>query len=159
RDARRKLPARSEPYWRQIVPGTFVGYRKGKRAAAWIARQRKGDGYAEQRIGTPDDQADADGAVVLSYGQAVDLATAIQVEQRQARPKHYGDGLTLNGVVDAYLDEQLAGRGSEKISRQMWERHGRAGIGAVLVTKLAAPDLRRWHKDMLQKPPTVRGKV
>ena len=51
RDARAKLKARGEPYWRQIVPGTFVGYRKGKRASAWIVRQRAlTGGYAEQRI-------------------------------------------------------------------------------------------------------------
>ena len=55
REARARLKARTEPYWRQIVPGTFLGYRKGRRATAWIVRQRQGAGYGERRIGTPDD--------------------------------------------------------------------------------------------------------
>lgn len=159
REARLKLPARREPYWVELVPGTAIGYMRGARDVSWFVRQRLAGKYAKQRLGTPDDYAPADGAVVLSYAQAVSLATNIQVDKREARPRHYGDGLTLNGVVDAYIEEQLAGKGSEKISQQMWDRHGRQSIGARLLTALAAPDLRRWHKDMLKKPPTVRGKV
>ena len=159
REARRKIEARSEPYWRQIVPGTFIGLRKGKKASAWIARQRQGDNYIEQRIGTPDDHADADGEVVLTYAQAVGLATTLQVEKREPRPKHYADGVTLNAVVDGYFEEHLAGKGSERNSTQQWNRHGRKSIGERLVTALDAPDLRRWHRGMAAKAPTVRGKV
>ncbi|WP_447585856.1 tyrosine-type recombinase/integrase [Pseudoxanthomonas mexicana] len=159
RDARAKLAARGEPYWRQVVPGTFIGYRKGKKAVAWIARQRQGDGYAEQRIGTPDDHAPADGQVVLTYAQAVALATTLQVEERAPRPKHYRDGLTLAKVVDTYFDEHLAGKGSEKIARQSWARHGADGIGHKLVTALDAPALRKWHKGLAAKAPVIRGKV
>lgn len=159
RDARLKLSARSEPYWRQIVPGTFIGYRKGKRATAWIVRQRSGDGYAEQRIGTPDDHAGADGAVVLSYGQAVKLATTVQVEQRQAAPRHYGDGLTLAEVMQSYIDGHLAGKGSQTVTQLQFDRHIRDDIGRKLVTQLDAPVLRKWHKALANKPPTIRGKV
>ncbi|WP_394694893.1 tyrosine-type recombinase/integrase [Pseudoxanthomonas japonensis] len=159
REARIKLAARSEPYWRQIVPGTFVGYRKGKKAVAWVARQRQADGYIEQRIGTPDDHAPADGQVVLSYAQAVALATTLQVEERAPRPKHYRDGLTLDRVLTAYFDEHLAGKGSETIARQSWALHGAESIGRKLVTALDAPALRKWHKALATKAPVVRGKV
>lgn len=39
REMRLKLKARTEPYWRQIVPGTFVatGAEAGQR---WVARQQ-----------------------------------------------------------------------------------------------------------------------
>lgn len=159
REARLKLKPRKEPYWRQIVPGTFLGYYRGKREAAWIVRQREADGYRHQRIGTPDDHAHADGQVVLSYAQAVPLATTIQVEERAPRPRHYRDGLTLHSVVSAYFDEHLAGKGSEKVARQSWARHGEHQIGAKLVTALDAPALRKWHKALAMKPPTIRGKV
>lgn len=160
RDARLRLPGRREPYWIEIVPGTAIGYMRGSRDVSWFVRQRVAGKYLKKRLGTPDDHAPADGAVVLTYAQAVALATKTQVEQREsAFPRHYGDGLTLNDIVDAYLDEHLAGRGSESISRQQWERHGRSSIGVRLLGSLDAPDLRKWHKAMTMKPPTIRGKV
>ncbi len=159
RDARAKLLARSEPYWRQIVPGTFIGYRKGKRGASWIVRQRQPEGYAEQRIGTADDQGDADGDVVLTYRQAVARSQNVQVEVRAPLPRHYADGLTLNKVMQDYIDEHLAGKGSEKVTRQQVARHIEDSIGKKLVTALDAKALRKWHRDMANKPPTNRGKV
>lgn len=160
RDARAKLKANAEPYWRLIVPGTFLGYRKGKRASAWVVRQRaQAGGYTEQRIGTPDDHAAPDGAVVLSYGQAVKVATMTQVEQRNAAPRHYGDGLTLNAVMRAYIDDHLEGKGSHAVTVLQHGRHIEHGIGKKLVTQLTADDLRKWHKAMAGKPRTIRGKV
>jgi integrase len=160
RDARAKLKVRGEPYWRAIVPGTFIGYRKGKRASAWILRQRAAfGGYAEERIGAPDDQADADGAVVLSYAQAVKAATTTQLGRRKPIARHYGDGLTINAVMQTYIDEHLQGRGSQAVTEQQHGRHIAGGIGKLLVTECDAPTLRKWHKAMAAKPRTIRGKV
>lgn len=159
REARAKLKPRGEPYWRQIVPGTFIGLRKGKTGSTWVARQRQGTRYVEQRIGIADDHATADGTVVLSYAQAVTLTTTRQLEARHARPKHYGDGLTLNEVGEVYFREHLAGRGSDKNSRGSWAMHVEASIGEKLVPALSAEKLRRWHRDVAAKPPTRRGKV
>lgn len=158
REARLKLAPRKEPYWRQIVPGTFLGYYRGARGSAWLVRQREGDGYRAQRIGTPDDHAAADGAVVLSYAQAVRLATTTQLEAREARPKHYADGLTLDQVMADYFDGHLSGKGSEKIARQSYALHA-GGLGTKLVSALNAEALRKWHKGIATKPPTNRGKV
>jgi integrase len=169
RDARGKLKARGEPYWRAIVAGTFLGYRKGKRASAWVARQRAtGGGYAEQRIGTPDDHAAADGAVVLSYAQAVKLATTMQLEDRQPLPRHYADGLTLNDVFDQYLEDRQVTPGGRfgrvmptstaDVSRGTWNLRVRDGIGAKMVTALDAKALRKWHAALITHAPTCRGK-
>jgi integrase len=169
RDARGKLKARGEPYWRAIVAGTFIGYRKGKRASAWVARQRStAGGYAEQRIGTPDDHATADGAVVLSYAQAVKLATTMQLEDRQPLPRHYADGLTLNDVFDQYLQDRQVTPGGRfgrvmptstaDVSRGTWNLRVREGIGAKMVTALDAKALRKWHAALITQPPTCRGK-
>lgn len=155
REARSKLTPRKEPYWRQIVPGTFLGYYRGARGSAWLVRQREGDGYRAQRIGTPDDQAAADGAVVLSYAQAVRMATTTQLEARTPRPKHYADGQTLDSIMEAYFDGHLAGKGSEKIARQSYRLHAGA-IGSKLVTALDAAALRKWHKAIAMRPPARR---
>ncbi len=153
-----KLPPRKEPYWRQIVPGTFVGYYRGARGAAWLVRQREAAGYRAQRLGTPDDHTEADGAVVLTYAQAVRMATTTQLEARTARPKHYADGQTLDAVLEDYFDSHLAGKGSEVISRQSYKLHADT-IGGKLVTALAADTLRKWHKAIAARAPTNRGKV
>ncbi|MEP6633045.1 MAG: hypothetical protein ABJA62_02440 [Luteimonas sp.] len=113
---------------------------------------------AEQGIGTPDDLGTADGAVVLSYAQAVAKAQAVQVEARQPQPRHYGEGLKLNDVMDYYLDAQLAGKGSKYDSRRSWALHGTGSISTRLVTSLDADTLRKWHKAMAAKAPTRRGK-
>jgi integrase len=163
------LKARGEPYWRAIVAGTFIGYRKGKRASAWVARQRStAGGYAEQRIGTPDDLVTADGAVVLSYAQAVKLATTMQVEGRQPLPRHYADGLTLNDVFNQYLEDRQATPGGRfgrvmptstaDVSLGTWNLRVRDGIGAKMVTALDAKALRKWHAALITQPPTCRGK-
>lgn len=169
RDARGKLKPRGEPYWRQIVPGTFIGLRKGKTGSAWIVRQRVGDGYQEQRIGTADDHAAADGTVVLSYAQAVKLATTTQVEAREAMPRHYADGDTLNSVVKKYLEERQVTPGGRsnrvmaastaKVLEQFWNLHGKDGIGMKLVTALDAKALRKWHAGLAVIAPRTRGKV
>lgn len=156
--ARARLKPRTEPYWRQVVAGTFLGYRKGKRASAWVVRQRNGYGsYAEQRIGTPDDGAErADGDVVLTYAQAIERAQQVQVQERRPIARHYGEGQTLNDVLAVYFAEHLAGRGSETIARQSIARHVEHGIGRKLVTALDASALRQWHKALAGKPPAKR---
>lgn len=167
-DARLRLKPRKEPYWRQIVPGTFLGLAKGSRASSWIVRQRQGSGYAAQRIGTPDDHASADGAVVLTYAQAVRKATEVQVEKREPAPRHYADGQTLNQIVEDYIQhrtETPGGRTGRVMSddnatatRQVWARYS-GRLGASLVTALDAKALRTWHTDIAKTPPTKRGKV
>lgn len=159
REARLKLKPRKEPYWRQIIPGTFLGLYRGKRESAWILRQRIDGAYKASRLGTPDDYATADGSVVLSYAQAVKMATTTQAEERAPRPRHYSDGQTLNALLDEYFTHHLAGRGSELDSRRFWALHGAGGIGTKLVTAHSADSIRKWHKSLASKPPNNRGKA
>jgi integrase len=159
---------RKEPYWRQIQIGTFIGYAKGARTSSWIVRQRTAHGYISQRIGTPDDYAHADGDVVLSYNQAVKRATTLQAEARAPAPRHYGDGVTLDNIVTAYLEARQTTPGGRqnrvmsednaKTARQSWERYGQA-IGKKLVTAIDAKALKTWHAQVAKTPPTKRGKV
>lgn len=156
RDARYKLRSRREPYWKELVPGTAVGYYKGERDVGWFVRQRTAGRYRKQRIGTPDDVRAADGDVVLTYRQAVERATGLQLEARQVIPRHYSDGQTLNTVLDDYLAGQLAGKGSESTARGAIARHVRDGIGQKLITAIDAAALRKWHRELAEKPPSRR---
>lgn len=169
-EARSKLATKREPYWVEIIPGTAIGYAKGARDVSWFVRQRVGRVYRKQRIGTPDDHVKADGAVVLSYAQAVKLATAMELaEHRTPAPRHYADGLTLNQVFDEYVNDRqvtpanktkrVMGDTSAKATRQMWGRHVRDSIGTKLVASLGVSALRLWHREAAAAPPTIRGKV
>lgn len=168
RDARAKLKPKKEPYWRQIVPGTFLGLAKGSKGASWIVRQRQGVGYVSKRLGVPDDFATADGEVVLSYSQAVRMATDSQLQQRQPAPRHYRDGETLNALVDRYIAHRSVtpgGRTGRVMSKRsadattkLWRRNA-GDIGERLVTALDAKTLRAWHRAIAASPPTARGHV
>ncbi len=160
-EARDKLPLSTarEPYWVPITVGTALGYYKGERDRSWFVRQRVGSRYVKQRIGTPDDFTKADGEIVLTHRQAVSKALTLQLEERKPQPRHYRDGLTLNAVMEDYIEVHLDGKGSQAITRQQYGRHIRDGIGQKLVTGLSATALKNWLQDMAKKPPTVRGKV
>lgn len=161
-------PPRKEPYWRQIIPGTFLGYARGSNGSAWIARQRSGSGYVSQRIGTPDDYADADGEVVLTYSQAVEKAQKIQVEARVPQPRHYGDGLTIGQIVDEYITDRTTTPGgrlnevmseaSAKNTRQLWGRHA-GRLDASLATAVSAETIKAWHAGIAKSAPTKRGRA
>jgi integrase len=158
-DSRTTLKVQSEPHWATITPGTALGYYKGERDRSWFVRQWTSGRYVKTRIGTPDDHAVADGEVVLTHAQALNKALAKQVELRTPSPRHYADGITLNVVMERYIEDHLERKGSQGMTRQVWKRHIESGIGTSLVTALDDGDLRRWQKAMIAKAPTIRGKV
>lgn len=170
-NSRKALPLckANAPHWVPLTKGTAIGYYKGVRERTWYVRQRVGDRYVKQRLGAVDDFAPADGKVVLSHTQAVALASSTQVEQREALPRHYGDGDTLNAIVQTYLEERQVTPGGRsnrvmaastaKVLEQFWNVHGKHGIGMKLVTAVDAKALRKWHAGLAAKAPRVRGKA
>ncbi len=71
REARSRLAARQEPYWRWLDKGCHLGYYKGSESRLWIARWSRGKGRdREARVGLADDFADADGIAVMDFEQA-----------------------------------------------------------------------------------------
>lgn len=160
-DSRASLKPQLEPYWATITPGTALGYYKGERDSSWFVRQRVAGKYIKTRIGTPDDHAAADGEVVLSHAQAVNKAVRLQVEERAPAPRHYADGVTLNLVMERYIEDHLGaeGKSSKGFTWQQWKRHIEGSIGKKLVTALDETHLRHWLKAQITKPPTIRGKA
>ncbi len=61
RNARSKLKARREPYWRTLSEGLSIGYRTGAKGGTRIARLYTAEhGRRYRAIGTADDVVDAD---------------------------------------------------------------------------------------------------
>ena len=60
REARKKLPTRSEPHWRLLESGLHLGYRKAPKGGAWVGRRfTEARQYKEVRLGVADDAQDA----------------------------------------------------------------------------------------------------
>ena len=72
RTSRSKLPSRNAPYWCVLSPSVGLGYRKGARGRAWLARLHDDETgrRLQEKIGKADDTLDADGLTVLSFPQA-----------------------------------------------------------------------------------------
>src|SRR5437870_4370826 len=107
REARRRLKIRGKPYYRAIERGLHVGYRRlgDGQSGTWVARHYVGNQqYELSRIGTADDNSDADGVVVLDFWQAVEAARKAMVESaHQAHGKH--GPYTVSQALDAYLQD------------------------------------------------------
>ena len=107
RDARLKLAAQREPYWRLISEGSHLGYYRGERVAKWVARHRRpgaGGGYLKKTLGEADDIRDADGAAILNFRQADDAARAwFESLARDREAEASGPPVTVRGAVEEYI--------------------------------------------------------
>ena len=160
RNARSKLKARREPYWRSLSEGLAVGYRKGRKGGTWIARHYSTEhGRRYQALGTTDDVADADGKHVLSFAQAQDaarrwfdeLARADGGEEKAVGP------YTIGAAMDDYLKdfERRGGKGVAE-ARHAVECHIRPALGSLLVARLAPERIDEWRHGIATSAPFVR---
>lgn len=164
REARTRLKIRREPYWRSVMPGLFLGYRRGKTGGVWVARSRAGTGYTEARLGIADDAAGevADADVLLTYAQATQAAIAFaQTSQKPKATRTYGQGCTVKDAVDEYLKDLAKRRpGSSGIAtaRQQADRYILPKLGDRLVASLKTKELADFAKGIASTPATVRAK-
>jgi len=119
RDARLKLTAQKEPYWRLISEGSHLGYYRGDRVAKWVARHRKpgAGGYLKKTLGEADDIRDADGAAILNFRQADGAARDwFESLARDREAEALGPVLAVRDAVESYI-EWRDGRESERQAR------------------------------------------
>jgi integrase len=162
RTARHRLPIRPEPYWRGLEKGFALGYRRRTRGGTWLARGRDEAGsYAEHRIGTTDDLQDADGVVILDYGQAQRAARQWWRTERRREEGHdtRSGSYTVGDAIADYLKE-LEGRGAKSVyhTRRAAETHVFPALGTALIGKLAAKRIEDWHHGLATKPALARSK-
>src|SRR5579863_4608074 len=101
RTSRLKLPVARKPMFIRIGPGRSLGYRRNQVAGTWVLRVANGKGGAATRaIGTADDFAEADGAVVLDFWQAQEKAKSLA---RGADGSDIAKPLTVKRAAEIYL--------------------------------------------------------
>src|SRR6516162_10513576 len=145
RAARSRLPQRRKPHWLCLRPGALhLGYvrRNIDAAGHWTVRRYNGGGtYKVARLpGIADDIEAANGATVLSFIQAQDLALRPTPQAQTAAPM-----LVAQAMVD-YVDYlQTSGREGAAITAERGGRlHVLPQLGEVQVQALTTEQLRHW---------------
>ena len=154
-----RLGLASGLYWRSLDPDVHLGYRKGKRTGSWIVRWRNGTGYRQAPLATADDIFEADGAKVLSYGQAT-TACRVHVASSRAdeRMASAGPIPTVKTACQAYSagietrQPTLGGKPS-KISRSRLQTHVLADmiLGGMDLHALKSSHIQDWKTRLREK--------
>ena len=159
RTSRLKLVHRVNPYWTSLGPGQSLGYYRplGKGPGTWTARYLDADTRKEARLklGTADDFADADGSLVLSFGQAQAKARGWFDHARQSATgeRVHRGAFTVADALDAYLEHlQREGKSSAGDAKKRSDRHIRPSLGKFDVTKLTRLRLGNWLTDLAEAP-------
>lgn len=165
RTARLSLAPRRKPYWRALETGLHVGYRRTKAGGGtWIARRFSGAGsYRETKLHTADDLQDADGKIVLTFGQAQEAARvwwrAEKLRESGCAPED-DRPYTVDRALDDYFDARVAA-GSKGVPKDMSAAalRIRSQLGVVEIDKLTAKRLRDWHHALATSAKLARTKA
>jgi integrase len=156
RDARARLKVQHEPYWRQVTPGLFLGYRKGTRGGVWLVRKSEDGQKIKRTLGAADDYQDANNIDVLNFKQAhrkaVEFAEAKIEDRRQ-------DKYTIAKAMEDYMDWLSVHGKSADRTRPTVEAHILPAFGAMKVCDLTTEKLSAWQRQLVEQPIRRRGKL
>jgi integrase len=159
REARSKLAARKEPYWRLVSEGAHIGYYRGERVGKWVARFRKpgsGAGYYKTTIGEADDVRDADDTTVFDWRQAQDRANAWFDERRNGDRKQEGP-FTVGDALDEYVKGFRSRDGDVPADlNSRVEKIIRPALGHHEVKDLTTKIIATWHTARSKSPAKLR---
>ena len=161
RAARRRLKQRREPHWRSISEGLAIGYRRGTKGGTWIARHYSGEhGRRFRSIGTTDDVADADGAHVLSFAQAQELARRWFADlARHDRGEVVRNGpYTVRDCTEEYLAWLNTYRKSGYDARHRVHTHIGPHLANIRCDQLTTARIQRWLRNLADSPARLRTK-
>lgn len=165
RAARERLPIRKEPHWRGIEAGVALGYRRNSQGGAWLARVLIEGRYKEGRLGRADDALPADGASVLTFGQAeakakawaaleIRVAAGHEAAPSKAPAKPY---TVAEAIADYLADLEQRGSRSVATTRTKADAHIIPTLGSLPVGRLTRDKVRTWLGDMAKAPARSRG--
>jgi integrase len=158
RAARRRLDVQARPYWQELEAGAHLGYvRKDGVPGVWAARFYAGDQkYEQEKIGTADDFADADGTAVFDYRQAQAQVRA-RLFQRSSLGTVASKGpLTVRAACESYLEFLEAHRKTAADTRLRINAFVYPELGDLQVAALKAEYLRAWLMTLAKAPARIR---
>jgi len=160
-DARKKLKAKHEPYWRKISKGLTLGYRKGTNSTTWIGRKIVNSKYERYAIGIADDgKLIADGISVLDYNQALAAlqhwaVTGETPKEAKTRELENRNTYSVQNAIDDYLsnyiDEKSPKESTLKATKQTINKNILPDLKTELVTEITTETIKNWRKNLVYK--------
>lgn len=159
RTSRRAIPAGSSLEWVRLAPGRSLGYRRlpSRKAGDWYVRARHDGRYVVRRLAKADDDAKvpADGKAVLSYAQASSRASSWSPLDEM--PKVAPGALTVAAACERYLEDFDGTEGGRRQVTTALRAHVLPALGTIRLAELSVDRLRRWHRELAEKPARLRG--
>lgn len=141
--ARAKLAPRKEPYYHQIAARKSLGYsRRTAGPGSWLVREKVQGEYVYRTFAIADDEAQADGRDVLTFEQALRVATSPTLPT----PK----SLTVKQAIENYLTGLAARSVHAKEMRQRADKHIVPKLGAVRVDRLTKQQIEDWRSKLVK---------
>lgn len=152
---------RREPYWRTLDQGAHLGYYKGDRGGAWVARLYTDGKYRKITLGIADDTSDADDHAVLDFKQAQAKARAWFSEQRRRadglEPVAAGPYRVRDAVTD-YLAWFKDHRRGLVTARTFAHAHIVPSLGDLELSRLTSTRIQAWHEALATQGVRKRSK-
>ena len=135
-----------------------MGYRKGAKGGTWIARFRDDAGKQHYHsLGAADDALEADGVMVLSYGQAQSIAREwFSHRAAELLTGEVAGPYTVREAMADYLKWYAKRRKSLDRVRSNVNVHILPLLGDVEVAKLTRRRIENWHERLAETPARVR---
>lgn len=162
REARKRLAARAEPYWRALDSGTGIGYRRGGSGGTWIGRALVEGKYRERGIGRADDVIRADGTAYLDFRQASEKvkAWAGGAHRESAGLDSAPTSRAPYTLADAMADylasyRRRGGKGLVQ-TQHAANAHILPALGNARLERLTPQRITRWRDALADAAPRVR---
>jgi integrase len=142
--------SKEKRHWFRLGAGLALGYRRGKAGfGSWTVRVLEDPAtgrYVLDSIGRADDYENADGALVLTFDQAVHRARQLVAGDRAKAGGRLHAPLTVAQVVEDYLEWFRAHRKSFRATEITLNAHVMPIFGRKLVADLTTREIQRWHE-------------
>ncbi|MEP7070044.1 MAG: tyrosine-type recombinase/integrase, partial [Usitatibacter sp.] len=130
---------RRKPYYRTVGASKSLGYiRREDGPGSWIVREWENGRYKTRVIGLADDIGRADGRDVLTFEQALRLATS------PALPPSSRARLTVGDALDVYLKVLESKSAHAKENKQRADKHIVPTLGGIRVDRLTKTQIEDW---------------
>jgi integrase len=165
REGRARLAARGVPYYREVLGGLHLGYRKGMRRGVWVMRRWAGGGYVAETIGVADDAEPADGERILTFDEARRKALEWVKEARKTAKGHTQPRRTktapylVSNAIEDYLGFLDRERKSGPKSRALANGSILPQLGHIALRDLTEAILKDWQRALAASPRRTRSKT
>lgn len=156
REQRLRLEPRKKPYWLTLNEGEHLGYYRGTRVGKWVARFRRAGAagnYQEATLAEADDNADADGSIILDFRQAQEAAR-LWFRQLERNGGRRAGPYTVSDALDDYL-EGFQGKDGANTRRRI-DAIIKPDLGTIDVATLTTKQIVDWHLGMANAPARLR---